>query len=46
VPDAGEKIWFVAEDVAKDLGWLLCENHHDLMMGLGGVHDRLLACRA
>jgi len=32
--------------IAKDLGWLLCENHHDLMMGLGRVHDRLLACRA
>jgi hypothetical protein len=31
--------------VAKDLGWLLCANHHDLMMGLGGVHDRLLAGR-
>jgi len=76
VPDAGEKIWFVAGDderpnfpvyettpavaqqviaecyafeyylVAKDLGWLLCENHHDLMMGLGDVHDRLLAYRA
>jgi hypothetical protein len=31
---------------AKDLGWLLCENHHDVLMAIGAVHDRLDACRA
>jgi hypothetical protein len=72
VPDADERVWFVAEDdqllyfpvyettpavaqqvigecyyfeyylIAKDLRWLLCENHHDTVMALGDVHDRLV----
>ena len=29
--------------IAKDLGWLLCENHHDVLMAIGVVHDRLIA---
>jgi hypothetical protein len=31
--------------IAKDLGWLLCENHHDTLFATGAVHDRLLAQR-
>src|SRR5262249_9104135 len=75
VPDADEKVWFVAEEdelphfpvyettpaiaqavigecyafesylVSKDLRWLLCENHHDALMAIGAVHDRLIAGR-
>jgi hypothetical protein len=71
VPDANERVWFVAEDaelpyfpiyettpalaqqvigecygfeyyiIAKDLSWLLCENHHDRLIAVGAVHDRL-----
>jgi hypothetical protein len=71
VPDAHEKVWFVAEDdelpyfpvydatpaiaqriiaecygfeyylIAKDLSWLLCENHHDLVIAAGSVRPRL-----
>jgi uncharacterized protein DUF6756 len=73
VPDALEKVWFVAEDdqlpyfpvydvtpsaaqavigecygfeyylIAKDLTWLLCENHHDTMIAVGRVRERLAA---
>jgi len=72
VPNADEKIWFVAEDavlpyfpvyettpalaqqiigecygfeyyiIAKDLSWLLCENHHDSIIAIGTVRDRLV----
>jgi hypothetical protein len=71
VPDAHERIWFVAEDdqlpyfpvydatpavaqriigecygfeyylIAKDLSWLLCENHHDMVIAVGSVRQRL-----
>jgi hypothetical protein len=71
VPDAREKVWFVAEDdqvpyfpvyeatpadaqevigecygfeyylIAKDLSWLLCENHHDTMIAVGTLQARL-----
>jgi hypothetical protein len=72
VPDADEKVWFVAEEnelpyypvyettpalaqqvigecygfeyylIAKDLSWLLCENHHDRFIAVGAMHDRLI----
>jgi hypothetical protein len=65
VPEADERIWFIAEDdqlpfypvydatpkaaeqiigecfafeyylVAKDMSWLICENHHDVLIGVG-----------
>ena len=71
VPDARERVWFVAEDdqlpyfpvydatpavvqqiigecygfeyylIAKDLSWLLCENHHDMVFAVGSVRQRL-----
>jgi hypothetical protein len=71
VPDANQKVWFVAEDdqlpfypvyeatpaaaeqvigecyafeyylISKDLGWLLCENHHDVMFAIGEEVEKL-----
>jgi hypothetical protein len=76
VPDAQEKVWFVAEDdqlphfpvydatpstaqevigecygfeyylIAKDLSWLLCENHHDTLIATGAAYARLRQCGA
>jgi hypothetical protein len=40
----GECYAFEYYPIAKDLSWLLCENHHDVLMALGDLHDRLLAC--
>jgi hypothetical protein len=38
----GECYAFEYYIIAKDLSWLLCENHHDSLIAVGAVRDRLI----
>jgi hypothetical protein len=37
----GECYGFEYYLIAKNLSWLLCENHHDMVIAVGGVRQRL-----
>ncbi len=42
----GECYGFEYYLIAKDLSWLLCENHHDVLMAVGEIRGRLVECGA